>query len=328
MYLQRQMTSFADMATSSIVLAPVITELALDTSPKQLARQLTVSYQTGFIIDLTATSASPGESRLLTQSVGEALATQIMAISPVGADGMSVVDARTTGTLVGTDTAVAAWRTAGLAAFFGLALATSWVLYRYATDDRIATADDMLEITTAPTVARLRHHRRRPAEPNSQDEHEMERLDVACRASRSVGAAVVVFASTDRTPSAVVIVDRLAQQMSASGRSCVVREAVPGDDDLLRADRERHELIAVVGPQSSPHDSAHAAAVDAVVVVVTLRRTTSDGLISTIEGFEHVGTRVLGLVVSPAPRWWDGHRRSSRDEPASDKDHTVIGSTT
>ena len=93
-YTPSQMLSFAQLATGSRVLDPVIEELDLGVSARQLERQLAVSVpQETVTMHVTATDASPQGAADLATAVGESLIDEVQEIAPRNPEGGSTITA-------------------------------------------------------------------------------------------------------------------------------------------------------------------------------------------------------------------------------------------
>lgn len=89
-YTQGQMLSYAQLATSSRVLDPVIEELELDTTPRLLARDVQVTIPEGTsILWVQVTSTSPAGSAETANQIAQSLTTAVDALAPTGGQSAS-----------------------------------------------------------------------------------------------------------------------------------------------------------------------------------------------------------------------------------------------
>jgi capsular polysaccharide biosynthesis protein len=73
-----QISSYAKLASSPLVLQPVIEGLQLDTNPQQLAGRVSAEYEPGSVVmDLKVEASSPEEAGRVVQAVGTELTTAI-----------------------------------------------------------------------------------------------------------------------------------------------------------------------------------------------------------------------------------------------------------
>ncbi len=82
-YVQNIVQSYALLATSPYVLAPVIEELGLDSSPAALASQLSVETPLNtVVIELAVTAGSPEEAQQIAGAITEQLSSAVAELSP------------------------------------------------------------------------------------------------------------------------------------------------------------------------------------------------------------------------------------------------------
>lgn len=82
-HAQNQMLSFAQLATSSRVLDPVIQKMGLDTTTTALARDIDiVTPNDTLILEVRATAASPDKAAALANAVAASLSTVVNDLSP------------------------------------------------------------------------------------------------------------------------------------------------------------------------------------------------------------------------------------------------------
>ncbi|WP_349866783.1 polysaccharide biosynthesis tyrosine autokinase [Leifsonia sp. WHRI 6310E] len=94
-YTQNQMLSFAQLATSSVVLQPVIDGLGLDTTAGALAKQISVTTpQNTVVLQLDVTDTSPTEAAAIANATAASLRTQVEDIAPKNAQGNPTVATR------------------------------------------------------------------------------------------------------------------------------------------------------------------------------------------------------------------------------------------
>ncbi|MFK3669334.1 polysaccharide biosynthesis tyrosine autokinase [Leifsonia aquatica] len=94
-YTQNQMLSFAQLATSSVVLQPVIDGLDLDATPGALAKQISVTTpQNTVVLQLDVTDASPKQAAAIANATAASLRTQVEDIAPKNAQGDPTVATR------------------------------------------------------------------------------------------------------------------------------------------------------------------------------------------------------------------------------------------
>ena len=95
-FAEKQMSSYAEVATSPRVLAPVIEQLGLRTTPKELSESVeaTVPVDT-VILEIAATDPRPTRAAEIANAVGQELAKAAGELSPKKEDGTEAVQATT-----------------------------------------------------------------------------------------------------------------------------------------------------------------------------------------------------------------------------------------
>ncbi len=159
-YAERTVTSYVKVATTAVVLQPVIDELALDVTPDQLARKLAVASPSATqIITVTASDDSASQAAALSNAVAEKLLIAVAELAPAGPDGARLVSA----TIIDhapTPLTPASPRPAvnlALGALLGLMLGAGQAVLRSALDTRVRTADDLADVTDVPVLASIGH---------------------------------------------------------------------------------------------------------------------------------------------------------------------------
>ena len=92
-YTQKQLASYASLATLPVVLEPVVDELQLEVGPQALANQVdAVASNDTVLIEIRASDPSPAQAAAIANSVADQLAVVVRDLSPRGADGQPSVD--------------------------------------------------------------------------------------------------------------------------------------------------------------------------------------------------------------------------------------------
>lgn len=161
-YAERQVSSFVALADSALVLDPVIDELGLDVTPQALRSRVSVSAPAGTsIVDVTVTDTNAGRASEIANAITASLKNVTSDVVPTGPDGDEIV------TVTVVEPATESSRpvsprpvlniTLGLIA--GLVLGLGQALVRRLLDSRIRTRDDLEDITDAPVLASVVHHK-------------------------------------------------------------------------------------------------------------------------------------------------------------------------
>lgn len=84
-FASQQITSYADVATTPLVLNPVIDQLDLDVSAQQLAEQISTTVPPDtLILEITATSEDPAQAAAIANATSESLRTQVAELETAG----------------------------------------------------------------------------------------------------------------------------------------------------------------------------------------------------------------------------------------------------
>ena len=93
-YAERQVKSYVKVATTAIVLDPVIEQLGLGITPDELAERLTVTSPTSTsVIEIAAQDGDPQQATRIANSVAASLQRAVVELTPDGPDGSGLVTA-------------------------------------------------------------------------------------------------------------------------------------------------------------------------------------------------------------------------------------------
>lgn len=157
-YAERTVTSYVKVATTAVVLQPVIDELSLDLTPERLARKLTVTSPASTqIITVTASDDSPTQSAALSNAVAQKLLAAVDELAPAGPDGARLVSATIIDSAAAPASPASPRPTVNLAlgGLLGLLLGAGQAILRSTLDTRIRTSDDVEDVTDAPILASI-----------------------------------------------------------------------------------------------------------------------------------------------------------------------------
>lgn len=159
-YAESQVRSYVEVATSAIVLEPVISELNLATTVTALKNSLTVSSPTATsVIRIEARETDPAVAAALANGVANSLQEAVVRLAPPTADGSGLVSA-TVVDKAPVPTSPTAPRPAvnlALGLFLGLMLGFAQALIRTLADTRVRSAEDVEQLTQAPVLASIGH---------------------------------------------------------------------------------------------------------------------------------------------------------------------------
>lgn len=93
-FAQSQMTSYAQVASSPVVLTPVITQLGLDTTPEQLAKSITAKTPAEtYVLDVDVERHDPQEAARIADALSTQLQKAILTLSPKDSKGKEIIEA-------------------------------------------------------------------------------------------------------------------------------------------------------------------------------------------------------------------------------------------
>jgi len=149
-FTEKQMSSYAQVARSPLVLEPVIDQLGLDVELTKLTSMVraTVPLNT-VILEVTATSSDPDQAALIANAVGVQLSETVSGLSPERPDGSQAVLATTLtpATAPEAPSSPNAKQNLALGLLFGLALGLGVALLRESLDTKIRSERDLAAVS-------------------------------------------------------------------------------------------------------------------------------------------------------------------------------------
>lgn len=161
-YAERQVSSFVALADSALVLEPVIDELGLDVTPQALRSRVSVSAPAGTsIIDVTVTDTNAGRASEIANAITASLKNVTSDVVPTGPDGDEIVTVTVVEPATESSRPVSPRPVLNIALglIAGIVLGLGQALVRRLLDSRIRTRDDLEDITDAPVLASVVHHK-------------------------------------------------------------------------------------------------------------------------------------------------------------------------
>ncbi|SDB80381.1 capsular exopolysaccharide family [Raineyella antarctica] len=157
-FTAKQVESYVEVATSPLVLQPVITKLGLSETPADLAKRLTVTVPTNTaVIDIAVTDPSPQAAAAAADAVSGQLVETVRNLSPSAVNGQKSVVA-TVITPAATPTSPTTPKIAqnlALGLLLGLFLGAGQAILRDSLDTHVRTDADVASVTDAPIIARI-----------------------------------------------------------------------------------------------------------------------------------------------------------------------------
>ena len=167
-FAEKQMTSYVKVATSPLVLDPVIQQLGLGVSPKTLARRVsaTVPAETA-ILELSVTDPNPEQAVRIADALGATLAQTAVSLTPDRADGSQAVRVttleRAAVPLSPSTPNIPRNLAVGLA--LGILLAFGLALLRDALDTKLRSAADVRALSDTPILGVIGFSQEVPKHP-------------------------------------------------------------------------------------------------------------------------------------------------------------------
>lgn len=217
-FVQGIVQSYATVATSPYVLQPVIDDLDLDMTVKDLKGAITANTPLNtVIVEISATSGDPQQARVIADAVIRSLADAVAdpGISPRGAEGDPMVQL-TVISPAGTPLAPFSPDTkmiAAIAAGIGLLLGLAWAVARELLDTRIRSQKDIETVTDSPLLAEVG---RGPRDRSIAQTIRTNPNGATAEAFRGLTMSLA-FADVDKPVSAVVV----TSAMPGEGKSSV-----------------------------------------------------------------------------------------------------------
>jgi polysaccharide biosynthesis transport protein len=154
-FAEKQMSSYAEVATSPRVLAPVISQLGLPTTPKDLAESVeaTVPVNT-VILEVSVTDPDPTRAAQVANAVSQELRKAAGELSPRKEDGTEAVQATSIADAEVPDKASSPkiLQNLGLGLVLGLLLGFGVAVLRHVLDTKVRSEDDVRTLTGSPIL--------------------------------------------------------------------------------------------------------------------------------------------------------------------------------
>ena len=154
-FAEKQMSSYAEVATSPRVLSPVIQQLGLRTTPKELAESVEAIVPVDtVIVEIAATDPNPTRAAEIANAVGQELAKAAADLSPQTDDGTKAVQATTFSPAEVPDEASSPkiLQNLGVGLILGLLMGLGVAVLRHVLDTRVRNEDDVRAVTASPIL--------------------------------------------------------------------------------------------------------------------------------------------------------------------------------
>lgn len=159
-FTQRQVKSYSDLATSPLVLGPVIDDLGLEASTEDLSRAVTASpVLDTSLINIAVTDEDPSRAAAVANALAASLSVQVAELEQPNADGqspvlISTVRLATEPTRPASPSPV---RNLALGLLLGLAAGLGVAVLREMLDTKVRTEDHVAQVTDSAVISSIAH---------------------------------------------------------------------------------------------------------------------------------------------------------------------------
>ena len=169
-FAEKQMASYAEVATSPRVLAPVIGQLDLRTTPKELSESVEVTVPVDTVIlEISATDPSPTRAAQIANAVGQELAKAAGDLSPQKEDGTEAVAVQATmieeAQVPDKASSPKIPQNLGVGLIVGLLVGLGVAVLRHVLDTRVRNEDDVRAVTASPILGVVAYDQDVPSHP-------------------------------------------------------------------------------------------------------------------------------------------------------------------
>lgn len=235
-YIQDQMVSFNQLATSPLVLNPVIDVLGLNTSVKELDRAVTVTTpRDSVIMQIKVVDESPARAAAIANAIGTQLTTAVAAVGPKLASGKAAVSVQFIQTALPplVRSAPNTKRNTLVGLLAGLLLGSGLVIAASRLADRVAEPSSLAEVTSAPLLGTIRRSKGLAAsslvvvqDANSRAAEDVRQLRAGVeQLANQRTSFLLAVTSSIRSEGRSTIAANLAAALAESGRRVVLLEA-------------------------------------------------------------------------------------------------------
>jgi len=149
-FTEKQMSSYAEVATSPLVLNKVIDELNLGVTADELAKSITATPPPDTVIlEISATNVDAGQAARIANSIGKQLTAVAGDLSPDRPDGTQAVRATilAEAQMPDSPSSPVVWRNLALGLILGLLLGFGIALLRHVLDTKVRSEQDVRRLT-------------------------------------------------------------------------------------------------------------------------------------------------------------------------------------
>lgn len=234
-YISNQMASFGELAVSPAVLNPVIDQLQLSMTVKELGRALEVTTpRNTVILQISASDSNPARAAAIANAVGSELVNAVDTVGPKLTNGRSLVAVQPIQTALPPtiQSAPNTRRNTALGLLIGLLLASAVVLALHRADRRVRDSHGVAQLTDKPVVGTIRRARELDrhglavvAAPASRAAEDVRQLRAAVEQVAGGRSLVVAISSSVRGEGRSTVAANLAAALGESGHPTVLVDA-------------------------------------------------------------------------------------------------------
>jgi succinoglycan biosynthesis transport protein ExoP len=167
-YAEKQMASYAQVATSPLLLDSVIRKLGLQTTATELARSVSATVPTDtVIIEIGATSTDPALAAKIANSIGDELPNVVEALAPPQSNGSQVIKATTLerAEVPQEPSSPNILRNSMIGFVLALVLGVSIAFLRHILDTKVRSESDVRALTDSPVLGVVSYAEEMPRHP-------------------------------------------------------------------------------------------------------------------------------------------------------------------
>lgn len=157
-FAENQMATYAEVASSPLVLKPVIGKLSLHTTPGALAHEVLATVPTNtLILEVSVTDPSATQAARIANAIGSEVVSTAIRLAPDQQNGSKSVKATVlaAATVPAAPSSPRTTRNLLIGFALGLMLGVGVALLRHALDTKIRTEADLRAITSSPVLATI-----------------------------------------------------------------------------------------------------------------------------------------------------------------------------
>lgn len=185
-FASQQITSYADVATSPLVLDPVIQELGLETTAEQLSnRVVTTIPPDTLILEITATDADPIQAAAIADATSDSLRTQVSDLEANGDDAAVNLTVISPAVEPSNPSSPTIPRNIAIGLLVAVLAGIAAAIIRDLVDNRIRRTDDIEKFFERPVIAAIPSSRDAAQMPLIAAEHPQSMQAEAFRSLRT-----------------------------------------------------------------------------------------------------------------------------------------------